>query len=400
MKPALLYLCHRIPYPPNKGDKIRSFHLLQHLSSRCRVFLGAFIDAEGDWEYTSELDRWCEQTQFLHLNPAQARIRSLTGLLTGKALTLPYYYDARMAHWVSSVVTGEKIDAVVIYSSAMAQYVLDSEYGSMRRIMDLVDVDSDKWRQYSEKKSWPMNWLYRREADKLFAFERRSIAMLDYSFFVSGKEAEMFTRLAPETLHKVGFFNNGVDTEHFSPGLDVASPYSDSCQAVVFTGAMDYWPNEDAVAWFAQEEFPKLKRQWPMTVFYIVGSNPTEQVISLGKIDGVVVTGKVADVRPYIKHAAVVVAPMRIARGIQNKVLEGMAMARPVVVTTMGLEGIEAEDGREVLIADDTDGFLEQIDIILQGGNRALGVAARERVCRDFTWEQSLPRIDAQLGLT
>ncbi len=399
MKPALLYLCHRIPYPPNKGDKIRSFHLLRYLSNRYRIFLGTFIDAEADWEYASNLNEWCEQTYYLHLNPTRARIKSLTGLLGGKALTLPYYYDARMAHWIRSVVIREKIDTVVIYSSAMAQYLLDHEYGSLRRIMDLVDVDSDKWRQYSAKKHWPMNWVYRREADKLFAFERKAINMLDYSFFVSGKEAELFTRLAPETLQKVGYYNNGVDTEHFSPEQYFASPYSDSCQAIVFTGAMDYWPNEDAVVWFAQEVFPRLKQRWPMTEFYIVGSNPTERVISLGKVDGVVVTGKVVDVRPYIKYAAVVVAPMRIARGIQNKVLEGMAMARPVVVTSMGLEGIEAEDGHEVLIADHVDGFLNMIEAILQDTHKEIGPAARDKVCSDFTWEKSLPRIDRQLDI-
>jgi sugar transferase (PEP-CTERM/EpsH1 system associated) len=397
MKPTLLYLCHRIPYPPNKGDKIRSFHLLKHLARKYRIILGAFIDEEGDWEYTSKLDEWCEQTYFLRLNPTLARIKSLSGLVAGQALTLPYYYDARMARWINSVVSEEKLDAILIYSSAMAQYVLGPEYGSVRRIIDLVDVDSDKWRQYSEKMRWPMDWVYRREANKLFAFERKAINMLDHSFFVSSKEAGLFTSLAPETAQRVGFFNNGVDTERFSPELDFASPYPDGCQAVVFTGAMDYWPNEDAVVWFAQQVLPKLKQSWPKVLFYIVGTNPTERVTSLGNIEGVVVTGKVADVRPYIKHAATIVAPMRIARGIQNKVLEGMAMARPVVVTSMGLEGIEAEDGREVLVADDVDGFLNRIDFILTEADKGIGLAARDKVCRDFTWEKSLPKIDCQL---
>ncbi len=397
MKPALLYLCHRIPYPPNKGDKIRSFHLLRHLSNRYRIILGAFIDDEADWEYAPKLDEWCEHTFFLRLNPALARIKSLSGLATGKPLTLPYYYDLRMARWIDSVVSKEKIDAILVYSSAMAQYILDPKYKQSRRIMDLVDVDSDKWRQYSTKMHWPMSWLYRREADKLFAFERKAVIKLDYSFFVSSKEAGLFTRLAPETAQKVGFYNNGVDTAHFSPELDFASPYSDSCQAMVFTGAMDYWPNEDAVIWFAQEVFPKLKQHWPLTAFYIVGSNPTERVIALGKIEGVVVTGRVVDVRPYIKHAAVVVAPMRIARGIQNKVLEGMAMAKAVVVTSMGLEGIEAEDGHEVLVADAAEGFLNKIGTILKDAGMGIGSAARNKVCSDFTWEKSLPRIEHQL---
>ncbi len=204
MKPALLYLCHRIPYPPNKGDKIRSFHLLKHLAQSHRVFLGGFIDAAEDWEYTTRLDEWCEDTYFLRLHPKLAKLKSLTGFLSNRALTLPYYHDARMARWTSEVMSREKIDAVLVYSSAMAQYILGSEYGAARRVIDLVDVDSDKWRQNSGKKSWPMSWVYRREADRLFEFERHAAAQLDHSFFVSSKEAGLVKELAAEVGHKVG----------------------------------------------------------------------------------------------------------------------------------------------------------------------------------------------------
>ncbi len=397
MKPALLYLCHRIPYPPNKGDKIRSFHLLKHLAQGHRVFLGGFIDAVEDWEYATRLDEWCEDTYFLRLHPRLAKLKSLTGFLSNRALTLPYYHDARMARWAGAVMSRERIDAVLVYSSAMAQYILGSEYGAARRVIDMVDVDSDKWRQYSGKKSWPMSWVYRREADRLFEFERHAAAQLDHSFFVSSKEAGLFKQLAPEVAHKVGFYNNGVDTEIFSPELDCPSPYPEGSQAITFTGAMDYWPNTDAVFWFANEIFPAIRQKWPQALFYIVGSNPSEQLLSLNSREGIVVTGQVVDVRPYIKYAATIVAPMRIARGIQNKVLEGMAMARPVVVTSMGLEGISAQDGSEVWVADDVPGFVNRIDSILDGGGAGLGVAARERVCKDFTWGESLPKIDVQM---
>ena len=397
MKPALLYLCHRIPYPPNKGDKIRSFHLLKHLSRNHRVFLGAFIDERSDWEYTSRLDEWCEDSCFLQLKPSLAKLRSMSGFLTNQALTLPYYFDSGMARWIGSITSREKIDTVLVYSSAMAQYVLGPEFAAANRILDLVDVDSDKWRQYSKNKAWPMSWVYRREADKLFEFERKAAASLDHSFFVSSKEADLFKQLAPEIAQKVSFYNNGVDTEAFSPDLDFPSPYSDEPQVITFTGAMDYWPNGDAVIWFANEVFPAIRQKRPRAKFYIVGSNPSERVLALDSRDGVVVTGPVDDIRPYIKHAATIVAPMRIARGIQNKVLEGMAMARPVVVTSMGLEGIAARDKSEVWVVDDAPGFVERIDTILEQGDYALGVAARERVCNDFTWEQSLPKIDSQI---
>jgi len=361
------------------------------------VFLGAFIDEQSDWEYTSILDEWCEESCFLPLNPSLAKLRSLSGFLTNQALTLPYYFNSGMERWIASIGSRESIDTVLVYSSAMAQYVLGPEFAAAKRILDLVDVDSDKWRQYSGNKAWPMSWVYRREADKLFDFERKAAATLDHSFFVSSKEADLFKQLAPETAQKVSFYNNGVDTEAFSPDLDFPSPYSDESQVITFTGAMDYWPNEDAVAWFADEVFPIIRQRRPNAKFYIVGSNPSERVMALASRDGVVVTGPVEDIRPYIKHAATIVAPMRIARGVQNKVLEGMAMARPVVVTSMGLEGIAAKDKSEVWVEDDAPGFAERIDMILEQGDDALGIAARERVCNDFTWGQSLPKIDVQI---
>jgi len=396
VRPPLLFLSHRIPYPPNKGDKIRSFHLLRHLSRRYRVFLGTFVDAPEDWQYQERLQEWCEASCVRELQPARAKLFSLRGLITGKPLTLPYYHDRKLEKWVHEVVEKEGIGDILVYSSAMAQYVLGGNFDGSRRIIDLVDVDSDKWRQYAEKKPWPMSWVYRREADRLLDFERRIAALSEATLLVSEQEAMLFRELAPEVDDRIFALRNGVDLQAFEPELDWPNPYARGGPHLVFTGAMDYWPNVDAVIWFAEEVFPILQARFPGIEFHIVGSRPADRVRALAGRPGVEVTGSVEQVQPYIRHADVAVIPMRIARGIQNKVLEAMAMARPVVVSPMGLEGIDARDGEELLVAESAQNFADQVGRVLEGdvSGEALGQAARRKVMRDFSWERVLPLLD------
>lgn len=391
MKPVLLFLCHRIPYPPNKGDKIRSFHLLQYLSEYYRVHLATFIDDDADWQYTEKVRNLCEEAHFERLDPGVARVRSLIGLLTGEPLSIPYYANRRLAEWVDGQVKGGGIERVIVYSSAMAQYVAGNAGRVKHKVIDFVDVDSDKWQQYAEKKHWPMSWVYRREGDRLLAFDRDVAERFDASLFVSSTEADLFRKLAPEAAEKIGYYNNGVDTNYFSAAHSYDNPYTSDSTALVFTGAMDYWPNADAVVWFAQTILPMIRKEMPEVIFYIVGSNPTEQVQQLNKLDGVVVTGRVDDVRPYIHYALAAIAPMRVARGIQNKVIEAMAMSRPVVVSPQGLEGIDAVNEEEVLRADTEQDYVRYVGALISGEYSALGEAARERVERDFNWDHTLP---------
>lgn len=400
MKPALLYLCHRIPYPPNKGDKIRSFHLLRHLCEHYRVFLGAFIDDNRDWEYVQKLEGLCEACHFLPLNPGRARLKSLLGLFNGNPLTLPYYASNRMSNWVKGILDQQEISRVIVYSSAMAQYALPHLEQLDRRVIDFVDIDSDKWRQYAEKKSWPTSWIYNREAEKLLRYEKSLANMFNASLFVSSAEAEMFKRLVAPGGENVSFYNNGVDTDYFSSSPDFFNPYPKGQQVVVFTGAMDYWPNIDAVTWFASEVLPKIENTLPQVRFYIVGSNPSESVRQLGRHPRIEVTGRVEDIRPYLQYAAVAVAPMRIARGIQNKVLEAMSMQKPVVVSDQGFEGIHAEPGKEVLLANTAEEMAHLIPEIVDGRYDYLGPAARARVMQDFSWEENLPIVSYWLEKT
>ncbi|WP_439136250.1 TIGR03087 family PEP-CTERM/XrtA system glycosyltransferase [Pseudomaricurvus sp.] len=392
-KPALLYLCHRIPYPPDKGDKIRSYHLLRYLAEHYTVFLGCFWDDEDDRQHIPYLKTLCREVLCVPLPPLGSKIKSLSGLFKGEPMTLPYYADSGMQKWVRSQLVEHNIKRCVAFSSAMAQYLIDVCKKDRRIVLDLVDVDSDKWRQYSTTKSFPMNWLYRREADKLLEFERKISGLADRSFLVSSAEARLFKRLVPDQEHKIGFYNNGVDTDYFDPNLDYKDPYRDPSPILVFTGAMDYWPNVDAVVWFVRAVFPALKQMQTDLKFYIVGRNPTRKVRCLEETDGVVVTGKVEDVRPYLKYATAVVAPLRLARGVQNKVLEAMAMEKVVMTSAAGLEGIEAELGAEILLTNSLEDYQEFLPTILKNSTYSIAQSARSKVLKDFNWNNTLPKV-------
>ena len=393
----ILYLVHRIPFPPNKGDKIRSYHLLRFLASRYRVYLGTFVDDPADHAHLGAIQQLCAGHKALDLSPLGARVRSLKGLLTGEALTLPYYRDAELAGWVREVVKTHGIRKAVVFSSAMVQYV--ETVPGMRYVADFVDADSVKWTQYGSQRAWPLSWLYRREGARLLDYERlaatRSVACL----FVTQEEADLFSSLAPECEDKVLAVQNGVDTEFFSPQHQLASPFAPEETPLVFTGAMDYWPNIDAVCWFAREVLPLIAARRPEVRFYIVGMSPTPTVQALANDERVVVTGKVPDVRPYLQHAAAVVAPLRVARGIQNKVLEAMAMARPVVASPGAATGLTGTTGVEFEVAPDEQAFAAHVLSVLdRARGEAMGKRARARVLSDYDWDANLAPFAELLG--
>lgn len=391
----LLFLAHRIPYPPNKGDKIRSYHLLKHLAQRYRVHLGCFVDDAEDWQYTARLQAICGETFFAPLRPRRAKLKSLAGLVRGVPLTLPYYAHAGMRRWVTQMLATRGIARVLVFSAAMGQYVPLAH--ALRTVVDFVDVDSDKWTQYAASKPWPLSWLYRREGRTLLAWERDLAARADAALFVSAAEARHFSQLAPASAAHIDWFNNGVDFGYFSPQRNYPDPYPAGSLPLVFTGAMDYWPNVDAVVWFAQAIFPAVRARYPQAQFVIVGGRPSQVVRDLAQLPGVTVTGRVDDVRPWLRHARMAVAPLRIARGVQNKVLEAMAMALPVVASPQALEGIQAEVGRDLLVADSAVQFAEQVMALLGGAHAGMGAAARTAMLGNYVWQDNLRRVDALL---
>jgi sugar transferase (PEP-CTERM/EpsH1 system associated) len=391
----LLYLTHRIPYPPNKGDKIRSYHLLKHLAERYHVHLGTFVDDPDDWQHVDRVKQLCAETCFAELKPRLARVRSLGALFANRSLSVDYYRHAGLQAWANRVAKQHGIQRVLVFSSPMAQYAM--RLRDARRVIDFVDIDSDKWRQYAEKKHWPMSRLYAHEAKQLLRYEQHVAQTFDASLFVSQPEADLFKRLAPAVQHKVGFFSNGVDTDYFAPNPALENPYAEGAAVMAFTGAMDYWPNVDAVQWFARDVFPAIRHAHPRAQFYIVGSRPSAEVQSLSSLPGIRVTGTVPDVRPYLAHAQLAVAPLRIARGIQNKVLEAMAMAKPVIVSPQALEGIAAVPGHEVMLAAEAPQFADAAIKFLQQPDHQLGTRAREKVIAQYGWSSHLARVDALL---
>lgn len=395
----ILYLVHRLPYPPNKGDKVRSFHLLKHLAAQHRVFLGTFVDDPDDLQHIDTVRSYCASLHVAKLNPRFAKLRSLNGLLSGEPLTLRYYRDVGLRNWVDQICLSEKIDAAVVFCSAMAQYV--EHLPRLRRVIDFVDVDSAKWTQYAPDHRWPMSWLYRREGKTLLNYERQVAASADQSFFVTEAETALFGKLAPECAVRVDAVCNGVDADYFSPLTTHTNPYAANQIPVVFTGAMDYHPNIDAVRWFASDVLPQLRATRPDVHFYIVGRSPSAEVLALAG-ESITVTGTVPDVRPYLQHAAVVVAPLRIARGIQNKILEAMAMGKAVVASTECAGAIDAVIGEELLQASTPEDYIAAVEELLLTPERAknIGHLARERVLAHYSWEAHLRGIDRYLPVT
>jgi sugar transferase (PEP-CTERM/EpsH1 system associated) len=390
---TLLFLAHRLPYPPNKGDKVRSHHFLRHLAHRYRVVLGSFIDDPSDWQHVEKLRALCAEVHVEPIVPWSRRIRSARAVLTGEALALPYFRSSALDEWVKDVVRRERIERAFVFSSPMAQYVLDLP--RMRSIVDFVDLDSAKWADYARRKPWPASAVYRREARRLLAFEKLVAACVEASLFVTREEARLLSAAAPGCASRIVTIENGVDSEYFSPAHGVESPFSASEHPIVFTGTMDYWPNVDAVVWFAQEVLPRIRQHDACARFHVVGMNPHRAVRALGSDAAVNVTGRVDDVRPYLRHARAVVAPLRVARGIQNKVLEAMAMGRPVVVTSAVAAALTARLGVDLEVADDAAAFAAKVLAVMDPAAAAImGRLARARILADYAWASRFARLD------
>ena len=389
-KEPLLFLCHRIPFPPNKGDKIRSFNILKALSEHYDIHLGSFVDDPFDWQYADKLNEYCQSVHLLNQNKLWAKIKGLSAFLTGKAISLPYYASANMQRWVNTTVATHKIRKVFVYSSVMAQFSMPDTSATLHQVVDFVDVDSDKWRQYALGKSGVSRWIYLREYVKLQKFENFVARHAQQALFVSGPEADLFKKQVPESLHpKVSGMLNGVDIQFFDPNGDY-SPLADEAVDVVFTGAMDYWANADAVLWFSKYVWPKVRAQNSEATFYIVGGNPTADVKALDGQNDITVTGRVKDVRPYIAQAKVTVAPLQIARGIQNKVLEAMSMGKAVVATSMAIEGIEARN-THIRITDDPQQMAAMVNQYLVKPEEA--PINRQWIQDNLQWQASLSRL-------
>jgi len=360
------------------------------------MHLGCFIDDQADWQHLGTLRAMCADLACFPLHPRRAQLNALLHWRPGRPLSLGYFHDPRLQRWVDAKLADPAIQRVFVFSSAVARYAMHA--ATPNRVLDFVDVDSAKWSAYATEATFPMRAIWAREGRTLLAFEREAAASYDFSLFVSEHEWQTFLDLAPEAAANTGWISNGVDLDYFSPDLTFAPPFNRSGTDLVFTARMDYRPNIDAAQWFALTILPKLQAQRPATQFWIVGSAPTPEVQELAALSGVHVTGRVPDTRPYIAHADVVVAPLRIARGIQNKVLEAMAMARPVVATPEAFAGVRAQPGRDILLASGVDDTVQSIIDVLDGQHATLGTAGRRAVETAHQWSVTLRPLDRLFG--
>ncbi len=387
----LLFIAHRVPFPPNKGDRIRNFHVIRALSRHFKVHVVAFAEPdEPQWAPPGLLEV-CESATVVPLPSGRTR-SLLKALLSGHSVSEAHYSRWPMVCRIVELVGRHKIDLFWAGSSALAPYLLKLPG---RRYIDFMDVDSDKWRQYAERSGNPLaRWIYRRESRRVAALEARAIQGTDATFVVAeGERTLLLERLGNDA--PVITAGNGV-----TPVNDFGPPMADRPEQVVFTGAMDYWPNEDAVIWFADKVWPTVLADRPDARFVIVGANPTRAVDALAERAGIEVTGTVPEVAPYLASSRLMVAPLRMARGIQNKVLEGMAAGLPVVTTPEGADGIHAMDGEHFVVRADPDRTAEEVIRLLadpQAGV-ALGARARELIHTVYTWESQLtPLLDEVL---
>jgi sugar transferase (PEP-CTERM/EpsH1 system associated) len=379
----VLYLCHRIPYPPDKGDKIRAFHQLKAIGERHETDLFTLADRPSDLAQKPALARYCRTVTVAGLNLVLARLRSLPYLLTRTPLTLPYFHSSELARSVRKAVLARSYDRVFVYCSAMAQY---APAGDVPVLVDFVDVDSDKWIQYAGFTRFPFSAVYRREGRLLRQYERAVAERASCVLVTTGREAGLVRELSAGA--RVRVIPNGVDTSYFDPGAG----RPDAPPAIVFTGDMSYFPNIEAARFFATEVLPVVRRSVPAASFVIVGRRPAAEVLRLRKLPGVEVTGFVPDVRPYLAGARVAVAPFSIAAGIQNKILEALAYGLPVVATPRAAGALAPGVAEVVDTAEDAPGLAARTVTLLLDQERArrTGAEGRRRVAEYYRWDRAL----------
>jgi polysaccharide biosynthesis protein PslH len=399
-KPPLLLLVQRIPFPPDKGEKIRSYNIVRYFAERYDVYLGTCIDDPADVAHIETLRAMVRELHVEQISKVSGLAHAALHWLTGAPLSFGFFRRAGLNRWVEDVMARVKPAHAICFSSNIMHALMQSKQQPPIIIADFVDVDSQKWRDYVPTKSLSIRWIFQAEARRTHAQEAKLGAAATAVTFVTEEETALFAKLHPQLAHKSHAVSNGVDLTSFNPDIAFAKPEGMGQHALIFTGRMDYWPNVDAVIWFVREVLPRLRQKLPEAQFYIVGGAPNAQVQALASEPGVIVTGRVADVQPYLQHGLAAVAPMQIARGIQNKVLEALAMAKPTIVSQEALTGVNAPVGEAVLLAATADQWIESIVMLAHDPARcaALSQAGRRYVQNHFAWSAKLAAMEALLG--
>jgi len=388
----ILFLAHRIPYPPDKGEKIRAFHELKFLGARHTVDLYCFADSEAEASQQTALREHCRSIYVEARSRATIAEGAIRSLLRGEPLSCGFFFSRKFQAEVLRAMAGEVYDVIFVYCSSMAQYIPLPL--STPVVMDFVDIDSAKWSQYAKKSRPPLSWIYEREASLLGAFEEKWARLSRSTMVTTAKEAAL---LRGEGIPPVEVVCNGVEMPN-AQAVELAQEIRGLQPYVLFVGTMDYRPNADAVEFFAEDILPRIREKHPELKFVIVGRNPTRRVRQLGKKPGVVVIGTVPRVDEYLAGCTAVVSPFRIAQGIQNKLLEALAANKPIVSTAGPAEAIAAKHGETLLIADNPEDFAKSVIALLEDPTlRERFSKGAEFVRKNFSWQENLNHLERLL---
>ncbi len=395
-KPRVLYLTHRLPFPPDKGDRIRNFHVLRELSKVARVTLISLADEEVHEQSIAKLKSLCETVEIVPASGFRRWWRAGRSLLTGGSLSEGLFAEPKLDAVIHRFAKTEAWDASLISASSLAPYLHRHGLPSHPRVVDLVDVDSQKWFDYADAASGPKHWLYTLEGHRVRRLEQWIAEWATAVTIVSSAECAVFDGFTHPGAGTVA--TNGVDLDYFRP-----QPEVEQATACAFVGALDYFPNIDGATWFAHDIWPAIRERHPRAEFWIIGRKPTPAVLRLGALEGVKVIGAVPDVRPYVAKAALAICPIRIARGLQNKVLEAMAMAKPTVAAPAAIQALLALPGEHLLSPSTEAEWISTVSELLMDTKRQreLGLAAREFVEVHHHWDRCLqPLIRTLLATT
>ena len=393
----ILFLSQRVPYPPDRGDRITTWNILQHfLSGGRKVRVACFLENDRDEAAVTHLEGLGVEVLSERIHPARRKLLCLPHLLGSQALTIPWFRSRKIQEGIAGWLALGLPRLAFAYSSSMGQYLLQhlSELSTVHKIMHFAELDSDKWAQYATQKAWPGSWVYSREARLLLSFERELAQAMDLNLVVSQVEKELFERRIPGA--PVAILRNGVDLQHFSVTKEVHREPA----TLIFTGVMDYHPNVDGVLHFARKLWPSIREASPEARFLVVGANPSAEIRALNGKDGIEVSGRVDSTVPWFERASIAIVPLRIARGIQNKVLEAMAMGLPVVATPKAFQGIQAQAGEDIFVAEDDATFVSSVlDLLASSELRSkMGTRARQAMEASYRWPVILSRLDDQLS--
>lgn len=395
----ILFLSHRIPFPPDRGDKIRSHHVLKALARLAPVHVATFTDDEHDSRYEGELASLAASYRMVRRRKSLP-VAGIEALVRGRPLSLPAFYSAQLAAYVHRVLTTRPVDVIFVFSGQMAQYVPTDFRG--RVVVDLVDVDSAKFEAYGHKSKGFRRWMEAREGRLLRAEEARICKAADMTLLISRAEVELLKSRIPSGVGPVCPMGNGLDAAFFDPGSVESEPRMQAItgQRIIFTGQMDYAPNVDAALRAIDRILPLVRKENPDATFHVVGRNPPPKLTARSGKEGVTVWGRVDDIRPWLAAADVALVPLDVARGVQNKVLEAMAMGKPVVLSPGAATGIDAFDGREFAVRD-SDASMAQAIIDLQRApelSRDMSRLAREWIVGHASWDAALASLPEYLG--